>query len=265
MKISATVHNRLGGFITLLGTFFYVHALKMPIFKHHKFTLIIISFCLIIVIICEFIFQEISIFLSYTELLIVLLIILVNQLFDCLLDTIEKYLFEFDFANPFKVLMFEGIFGSFLSFSLFFVPSYTEDVPKIYKNNSSSNFMLFIFLLFLFIIMTGFANIFKLITTKLYSPMARAFTDYFLNPFYLIYYFIVEDDFATEGKTNRYLYFGINLFLSIIISFCGLVFNEFIVLFCCGLELNTHDQVSKRANNTNEINLNEIRDDESEN
>ena len=264
LKISATIHNRLGGFITLLGAFFYVYALKIPIFKHQIFALIIISFCLIIIMICEFIFQEINIFLSYTELLIVLLIILVNQIFDCLLDTIEKYLFEYDFANPFKVLMFEGIFGTLLSFFLFFVPSYTEDVPKVYKNNSSANFMLFIFLLFVFIIMTGFKNIFKLITTKLYSPMARAFTDYFINPIYLLYYFLFENDFVTERKLNRGLYFGINLLLSIIISFCGLVFNEFIVLFCCGLERNTHDQVSKRANSGIELGS-EISDDMSEN
>ena len=41
LKISATIHNRLGGFITLLGAFFYVYALKIPIFKHQIFALII--------------------------------------------------------------------------------------------------------------------------------------------------------------------------------------------------------------------------------
>ena len=34
---------------------------------------------------------------------------------------------------------------------------------------------------------------------------------------------------------------------SLIISFCGLVYNEFLILFCCGLERDTHDQVSFRS------------------
>ena len=38
-----------------------------------------------------------------------------------------------------------------------------------------------------------------------------------------------------------------NLILSFIISFFGCVYNEFIVLLFCGLERNTHDQISKRA------------------
>ena len=264
LKISATLHNRLGGFIILLGAFFYLYALKIPIFKHHYFTLVIISICLIIIIVLEFLFQEINIFLSYGELITVLLIILVNQIFDCLLDTIEKYLFEYDFANPFKVLMFEGIFGSILSLFLFLAPGYLNDVTTVYKKNSALNFALFIFLLFVFFIITALKIIFKVITTKLYSPMARALTDYFINPVYLIYFFIVENDFITGGNINRGFYFGINLILSIIISFCGLVFNEFLVLFCCGLERNTHDQVSKRANDCFELRMSLTREDETE-
>ena len=95
--------------------------------------------------------------------------------------------------------------------------------------------------------------------------MARALMDYFINRVYLIYYFIVENDFITEGNLNRAFYFGINLILSIIISFCGLVFNKFLVLFCCGLERYTHDQVSRRANDSLELDIRGIKDDYSEN
>ena len=142
LKTSATLHNRLGGFIILLGAFFYLYALKIPIFKHHIFTLVIISVCLIIIIVLEFLFQEINIFLSYGELFIVLLIILVNQIFDCLLDTIEKYLFEYDFANPLKVLMFEGFFGSILSYFYFWFLDIGMMLLK-YKKKLSTQFCIF--------------------------------------------------------------------------------------------------------------------------
>ena len=261
-KISPSLLNRLGGFITLFGTFFYLYALKIPISKHHKFSLILMSACLFVVVVSEFFFQEINVFLSHGDLLIVLLIALVNLIFDCLLDTIEKYLFEYNFSNPFRVLKLEGIFGSFLSLFLFLYPGYTEDVPRVYKKTSPLEFTLFIFLLIIFLVITGFKNIFKLYTTKVYSPMARAFTDYFGTPIYLLYYYFFENDFDVEGSLKRGFYFGINISLSLVISFCGLVFNEFLVLFCCGLERDTHDQISKRSNNMLELDrISKIDDD----
>ena len=89
-------------------------------------------------------------------------------------------------------------------------------------------------------------NVFKMVTIKLYSPMAKSLTDYFLNPIYLSYNFGLKADFMTKGSRNI-PYFIVNLILSFIISFFGCVYNEFIVLLFCGLERNTHDQISKRA------------------
>ena len=85
-----------------------------------------------------------------------------------------------------------------------------------------------------------------MVTTKIYSPMTRNLTDNVLTPFYLIYYFIIGSDFKYEEKP-KYLFFIVNLIISLIISFCSFVYNEFIVLFIFGLEKNTHDQISRRA------------------
>ena len=261
MKISSTLQNRLGANITFIGALFYVYAFKIKIYKHHIFTFIVISACLVLVIIFEYVFQEINIFLSYTEFTIVLLIILVNNLFENLLDTLEKYLFEYDFCEPLKVLMFEGIYGFLLSFSLLYFPEFTTDLIRIYNDNSVGYFILFIFLLVVYFILCGGKNAYRVITTKLYSPMTRVFTDYFLNPFYLIYYFAADNDFKTDSVIKTGFYFGINLIISIANSFVGLVFNEFLVLFMCGLERDTHDQVSRRAETKYEITLNEKHDD----
>ena len=102
-------------------------------------------------------------------------------------------------------------------------------------------------------------NAFRVLTTKIYSPMTTTFMDYILNPFILIYYFAAEEDFISYGEKN-YAYFLINLILSIIITFFGCVYNEFLILFCYGLQLNTHNQVTKRADIENELGIIQVKE-----
>ena len=91
--------------------------------------------------------------------------------------------------------------------------------------------------------------------------MTTTFMDYILNPFILIYYFAVGEDFISYGDRN-YAYFFINLIISIIITFFGCVYNEFLILFCCGLQLNTHNQVTKRADIENELGIIQINEEQ---
>ena len=62
----------------------------------------------------------------------------------------------------------------------------------------------------------------------------------------MIFYFSATTDFMSNGKRN-YLYFFINLLISFIVSFCGCVYNEFLILFFCGLEKETHAQIVERS------------------
>ena len=72
--------------------------------------------------------------------------------------------------------------------------------------------------------------------------MAESLTNFFINPLYLPhYYFSTSHDFNVP-------YFTINLILSLIISFFGCVYSEFIILLFCGLEKETYYQISKRSN-----------------
>ena len=80
---------------------------------------------------------------------------------------------------------------------------------------------------------------------KLYSPMVITLSDYFLNPIYIVINFFTDDFKSKEGQ--NIFYFVINLFLSSITAFCTCIYNEFIVLFCFGLEKDTHDQITKRS------------------
>ena len=98
-------------------------------------------------------------------------------------------------------------------------------------------------------------------TTKIFSPMTTTFMRYIANPFYLIYYFIAGIVFNLYGDRN-YFYFMINLVVSMILTFCGLVYNEFFVLFFCKLEKETHNQIMSRSLIENEL---FIIDDQAEN
>ena len=245
-NISPTLTSRLIGLSTIAVALYYIYVLKLSIYEHHKFSLILMGICVAITFITEFFFQKTDIFLSYVDFFYALILIISKHIFAPIIDLLEKYLFEYDHMNPFLVLMYEGLVGVLISFLLYFTPDYLEDIIKVLKKNSGWDLFLFIFLIILYVILSGLRNGFKMVTTKLYSPITRNLSDNVLTPLYLIYFFIKGSDFQYEGNRN-YLYFVINLILSLIISFCSCVYSELIVLFICGLEKNTHDQISRRA------------------
>ena len=149
LYISGSIVSRLSGILTLSDVLFYCYVLGLEIYRHQKFSLIIITIGLVIVIITEFFFQEINIFLTYSDFIIVLVLTFICEFLGALIDAIEKYLFEYDFVNPFYTLMYEGIYGFFMSFLYFFIPNYLDDLKLVYKNNSVGNSFLFSFLLLL--------------------------------------------------------------------------------------------------------------------
>jgi len=264
LYISGSLISRLAGFLTVFNALFYYYVLKLPIFKHQYISLIIIGICLILVIITEFIFQEINIFLSYGQFSMVFLLNFLLQFCNSMLDSVEKYLFEYNHLNAYLCLLLEGLFGFILSFIHGLFHSPFEEIIEFKKINSTSEFTILIFLLIVYLALSGLKNAFRVATTKIYSPMTTTFVEYILNPFYLIYYFCSDNDFITNGNKN-YAYFFINLIISLIISFFGFVFNEFIILFCCELEIDTHSQIVRRSIKEEEIlNLSEINIDEEE-
>ena len=243
---SYSLESRLRGILIILDALIYYFLLKLQIFKHQFFALIIITICLIITIITEFIFQDINIFLSYGNFILLIFIIFLIHFFNSFLDLIEKYLFEYDFIGPFKILIAEGFFGLIYSIIYCIYGNVSDDIKHFFKNNSTGNIILMIFLLFIYLFLSGGKNTFRIMTNKIYSPMTSTLAEYCLNPLYIIYYFIFQNDFISNGNKS-YAYFIINIILSLLISLSGFVYNEFLVLFFCGLERETYCQVSKRA------------------
>lgn len=249
-KCSPTLEIRLGGILTITSALFFYFLLKLPILRHQHFSLSIIVICLIITVITEYIFQDINFFMTYGEFSLTLVFLIFEQFFLALLDSSEKYVVEYEFMNCYKTLSIEGFFGMILTIIGIFLDdnnAYQSQLKQIYSEKSGGIFALFIFLLFVYTVLCGLKNAYRVLTNKIYSPMAKSLTDYFLNPAYIIYNFSTDDDFKTNGKKN-YVYFFLNLILSILVSFCGCVFNEIIILFFCDFERETHDQVSWRAN-----------------
>ena len=236
-EISISLEWRLKSFIICFSAFFCYFILGFPIFKHQKISLIIKLICLIILVVTEMIehYQNEKVFP-------VIFLLVINQSFNSGLDVIEKYLLEYDFLNPFQMLMMEGLIGLFYSSLFTIYQNPFQKIKSVYKTDPDK-FPFLIILLILFFLLTCGRNIYRVITNKLYSPTNKALFDYILTPLLVIYYFVSEED---DSDNNLYS-FIINLFISFITVFCSLIYNDFIILFCCDMERNTHYEVSKRA------------------
>ena len=164
--------------------------------------------------------------------------------------------------NPFKALLFEGILC--LLYSAIYI-IYKKPMPEIikYNNNNSDKVFVLIILIVIYIILSGIKNSYRVITNKIFSPMATTLAIYFLNPIYIIICLVLKNDFISGGKTN-YLYFSINFILAVIISFSACIYNEFVILFFFGLQHETYKQISHRAKTNVIIGLLDILDDDTQ-
>jgi hypothetical protein len=242
-NISKSLDIRLRSILPLLIGVLSLFTLRLPIFKHQIFSLTIIFICLIITIISESIITIISeSILSNNNLkfLYYLLLIFFKALIDAFVELNEKYLLEFNFVNPFFIVMFEGIFGSiFISINSILTNPFKEIIE--YKKN----YIVLAIFLIIYLILSGGRNIYRISTNKIYSPMTRSLTDAFLDPILIIYYYC-SGDFYIKKQQNIF-YFLINLIISIIVVFCVGLYNDFFILYFCGLEYHTHYEISRRA------------------
>ena len=243
--ISDSLDNRCYSFLVICNAFAYTYFLKFNIFKHQIFSLIIILVCFIITIASETAFQNINEIFTYSEFTLSLGLIILEYFFLSMMDTIDKYLLEFESVDPFLIIIIEGFIGSILGIIFCIAENPFPEIKYIYNSNSSSSFILFIFLLFFYYIFGALRNSFRIMINKLYSPMVLTLSDYFLNPIYIIYNYI-DGDFKSKNGQNIF-YFVLNLILSILTVISTFIFNEFIVLFCFGFERNTYDQITRRS------------------
>ena len=253
-RISGSLQVRLGGVLIISSSLLYRFLLNIPIFKHQKFAFILLALCLIILIISEYFFQEFDGIITTKDLSLAIIFSVISYISLTFDDIIEKYLIEFDFLNPFIILFRQGIIGIIFTIICALIENPFKGLKDVYDNNSGGMFILFLFLLLLYSIFGALKNIYRMPTIMLFTPMNKNLADIIINPIYIVYYFIEGKDFSKNGQRN-YLYFFTNLIILIIFDICGLIFNEFLILFCCRLDHDTYKSITERAISLEEMNI----------
>ena len=158
--------------------------------------------------------------------------------------------------------MIEGIFEFIILLVIGLCHDTFESTKILFeKNNTPGKMSLLIFLLIFILIVSGVNNAYRVYCNVIYTPMMKSLIDYLLVPIINIFLYFFKNDFY-----NSLVYFLISEIFSLIVGFFGCVFNEFIILFCFGLQHDTKFDISKRAISANNIPTEYILDeDNSEN
>ena len=207
--LSHKLNNKLGNvdirirsreiFFSALLCYFTI---RIKLYKHHIISLTIIFICLIISIIIEIIQTKIkSEYLFYY--IIMQFFITICRVYT---DTIDKYLFEFNYVNPFKLLFYKSIIETLLM--TIFYNGIMEDIRLILDQKQ-----LIVLVLIIYFIVSGFKTIYKILTVKIYSPMTRTLADSFLDIFFNIYYYWNEKNEKNEFDLIKIICFWIDQFL----------------------------------------------------
>jgi len=239
-KLIKSIKNRLRCTqIFLVGILCYF-TIRIELNKHHIFSLIILFICFMIIIINEIIYIENT---PSRKDYYPMILTISSNIARTFLDTTEKYLFEYNEINMFLVVMIEGIINV-ISFYIYYLadgsPIQFEDTKytKPFESSESLNIFILILLILLYFLFCGLRNIYRATTIKIYSPVVRALTEAIFDPILI----------GIELSDYKYTsFYWINMICLAIMVFASLVFTEFIVLYCFGLEYYTHIEISRRA------------------
>ena len=255
--ISPTSDQRLRIIITIISSLLCTYALRLKTGKHHTFSLIGMGSCSFIIFIIELIYKMKG--TDFGNFILAHILVLCRLAFVSLIDVSEKYLVEYNFIDKFRVLSTEGFFGIIFCLIYSFIISKNPivEIDKVYQVLDLGKKILLIIFLILYFVLSAGCNIYKIICNIVYNPMAKSLPAYFFNPFFMIYYFIFENDFTSEGKRN-YFYFIVNFILSIIIDIFAAIYNEFFILNIFGLQKDTHYGISERAIDNSLVELDDV-------
>ena len=239
-NISSTIEARLGSMQTIASSIICTYTLQTKNKRHQKASILIISSCLVLTIIFELIFKQENV--TYGNFLFARFLMCYYLIGNSFNNCIEKYLADTNFMNPFKVLMFEGICELVMSVFLSIGQEPFKELINLYKETSIWNFILLIFFFLIHLLLSVLVNAYKVYCNVIYTPMARSLIDYLMNPFFNIYYFFTEKDFNGD-----YIYFIISEIICLVVDFFGCIYNEYIILYCCGLEHETKEEIEDRS------------------
>ena len=146
-NISKTIDSRLGSFTTVLSSLIYIYAMGYQNNKHRKISIIIIGSCLILIMILELVFKSDD-NVTTGKYFFARVLSLLSLGWISFIDSIEKYLVDVDYMNPFKILMYEGIFEFIMAAFMSIGQDPFKEVKQQYEEKSAGFFVLLIFLFF---------------------------------------------------------------------------------------------------------------------
>jgi len=250
-ELSPTASLRLCCIMTITSSLICIITSIIKIARHQIFILIFLGIFSGIIIILDFIYKPKDIY--FWKYFISYLLVLCHFIFTSFTDVIEKYLADNDYLGPFEMIFSEGI-SSFIMMSIYSIfHNPFKEVSEIYIEAKTGKFIALIILLILYALFSAAVNVYRIYCNILYSPMTKSLASYFFISPFIIYHFIVGNDFIYEGERN-YIYFFLNLIICVIIDFLGLVYNEFFILNFWNLSKETHSEIARRAK-TKEIEL----------
>ena len=204
--------------------------LKIPIYNHHIFCIIIMSINTTLIPIIEIIFEQ---FELKKIILYFFLNIAISFAYSAQ-STSEKYLLDIAFVEESFILFFEGLFGIIFLFIYLYLKNNSFKIIIVDK----FNFVNLIKIIF-YIILSGGYNLYRLLIFKFYSPMHRTCVDSLIIVILVFYYKHWKDGF---------LFFILSLIIYLIFLFISLVYIEVIILHFYNLHYNTYKYINLREN-----------------
>jgi hypothetical protein len=189
-RMSPTYDLRFNSITTISSSLIFTYALRLKTGRHQFYSLLITGICLALVVIIELIYN-INILNSFGSLLFAYLLTIMALSLMSFTDTIEKYLYEFNFLNPLLILLLESIFGLIFVCIFSIINSPFKEITKKYNKLKGGEFVFLIILLFFYLIFSSLVNIFKVLSNIFYSPMAKSVSSYVLNPIMIIFWMCI--------------------------------------------------------------------------
>ena len=232
-KETQLMNVRLRSFEIITSSLLCYFLIKIRIYKHQIVALIIIVLSLTFGLILEFIYIDKEYVFKG------LLVLFASTLTNSLRDIIEKYLLDVDYFDVFKLTAFEGLVDALICLPFYSFKSLRNEVYNLFHFKSNKSFCIIVYIL-IYAILCGFNSIYRKHTLIQYSPNTRAFAEAIWDPGFIIYTNFIR-------RPGKFTHSIIILILSIIIDFCTCIYNELLVLYCCGMEYETYLEVYKRG------------------
>ena len=89
---SGSLDIRLGGILIVSSSLFFYYLLKFSILRHQFFSLLVVGMCLMVIIISEYFFQDINIFMGCGDFSLKILLIIFEQFFILYLIQVKNML-----------------------------------------------------------------------------------------------------------------------------------------------------------------------------